>query len=94
MAMGIARTALFKRTIIEQEFQMEPGDRVISYTNGLVDAMNSRCQRYGMKRLVRMIKRHRTESSANLIKFIITDLHRFTAGHRQSDEQTLLRSWW
>jgi serine phosphatase RsbU (regulator of sigma subunit) len=65
--------------------QLEPGDRLVLYTDGLTEAMNSAEQEFGEPRLVELGNRNVTMNAAELLKTIMNDVSSFSGGSFQDD---------
>lgn len=64
---------------------LQPGDRVILYTDGVSEAMNAEFEQYGTERLMQLIADSR-ESLPVLIDQIEQDVTRFRDGQEASDD--------
>ncbi len=73
----------------EQEVWLEPGDSVLFYSDGLVEAHNREREMYGFPRLQRRIGEH--EGGRALIPFLLGELEAWTGqGWEQEDDVTLV----
>ncbi len=74
----------------EKEIQLQPGDRVYFYTDGLVEARNRAGEEFGLERLIEIIKNNREKT----IEKSKTEIFDAVAGFSQSqtirDDQTLV----
>lgn len=66
-------------------FRLAPGDSLIMYTDGVLDAENSQNERYGTERLHLMLARP-ADSVPELGQFVINDVKRFVGDHPQADD--------
>ena len=69
----------------DTEVQLEAGDRLILYTDGLTEAMNAEEQEFGEARLVEMGKRNRALSAADLLEAIMKEVSGYSGGSFQDD---------
>lgn len=70
---------------------LEPGDAVIFYTDGVVEAQNARGTVFGYERLEQAVVRHGTAADAAAIQAgILSELARFTEGRAMDDDVTLV----
>lgn len=90
MAAGIDEGPVFKRSVKDYRFQMESGDILLLYTDGLIESVSASGEEFGIERLCEMLIAHREESSQNLVNSIIAEADRFTAGTSQMDDITLI----
>ena len=84
--LGILEHAEYKETRI----QLEPGDRVIFYTDGIVEAMNERKEIFGFERLLEVVKGACSMGAELLLQEIMTRVHEFGGGAPQHDDLTVI----
>lgn len=73
-----------------QEAQMEPGDTLLAYTDGVTEARNPNGNLFGEKRLMSLIGNRPYPSAAALLDAIDTAVEAHTAGADPSDDVTML----
>jgi sigma-B regulation protein RsbU (phosphoserine phosphatase) len=73
----------------ERTEQLQPGDQVIFYTDGITEATNAASEMFGVERLDRVLGGCREEAS-DLLAAVLGALEVFTAGKAPMDDQTLL----
>lgn len=83
----------FPLGVIDQPYesvsiQIEPGDALILYTDGLTDARNAEREFFGLERLMGLMRQAPLDAEA-IGQSILGDIRRFTAGRPQSDDVTL-----
>jgi sigma-B regulation protein RsbU (phosphoserine phosphatase) len=69
--------------------QLEPGDILIGYTDGVTEACSSNGELYTKKRLQSLLKQP-VASASELIERITTSLFNYTENAPQSDDITML----
>jgi len=74
----------------ETQFQMAPGDKVVFYTDGIVEAMNKQQEIYGFERLEAVIKSSPAETAEALMNDIIRNVSDFTGAAPQHDDLTII----
>jgi serine phosphatase RsbU (regulator of sigma subunit) len=74
----------------ETELKMEPGDKVVYYTDGIVEAMNKNEDMYGFDRLNDVVKASTAENAEDLMNDIIKDVSDFTGAAPQHDDLTII----
>lgn len=74
----------------ERSIQLEPGDRLCFYTDGLVEARDERGEGYGTDRLTESFLRNGTATAAPLCEQLISDQRAFRGGQGLSDDVTLV----
>lgn len=72
-----------------ETFRLNPGDSVLLYTDGLVEAMNPAKQMYGNDRLGRCVARGPSGASA-LLERVVRDMQAHVADAAQFDDTTIV----
>ena len=73
----------------EQEATLAPGERLLFYSDGLVEAHSPGREMFGFPRLQKLLEAH--PDAPSLIGFLLGELQRFTGeGWEQEDDVTLL----
>ena len=85
LQLGMFRETEFSATRV----QMEAGDTLFLYTDGLSEASND-CDEYGMDRVVTMVRQHAVRQPAELIAACLDDVRAFTNGGPSFDDMTML----
>lgn len=75
---------------VKQEFNIEAGDQIFLYTDGVTEATNKELVLYGEERLLRKLNGNSDIDPTNLCKFIKTTIDEFVDGAEQSDDITML----
>jgi sigma-B regulation protein RsbU (phosphoserine phosphatase) len=74
----------------ETHLQIGPGDKVIFYTDGIVEAMNKQEEMYGFERLHEVAKSSPAETAEDLMNDIIRSVSDFTGAAPQHDDLTII----
>jgi serine phosphatase RsbU (regulator of sigma subunit)/CHASE2 domain-containing sensor protein len=74
----------------ETQLMIEPGDTLVFYTDGIVEAMNKQNQMYGFERLNKVVRASPAEGAEALMKDIIQDVSAFTGATPQHDDLTII----
>ncbi len=69
---------------------LQPGDLLIVFTDGVVEAVNSAGDEYGAGRLLACIQTARPQSSDETLKRVMADVNTFVGYARQHDDITCL----
>lgn len=69
---------------------MNPGDWLAAFTDGVVEAENSRQEEYGEVRLIAMLHSGVMLTPSTLLNSILTDLDRFVGSAPQHDDVTCM----
>jgi sigma-B regulation protein RsbU (phosphoserine phosphatase) len=72
------------------EVALAPGDCLVLYTDGIVEATNPADEEYGLERLVDSVVRHRGESLESLSRALDADLEAFANGVPFADDRTVV----
>ena len=86
--------ALSDWTYQEQHWQLQPGDTLFLYTDGLSEAKNTDNKQFGRKYVCQLVNEHRTDTAQQLVEFMKDRVHRHAGGAEQSDDITLLAIRW
>lgn len=90
LMLGSVREDLFRRGTQVTEMRFEPGDALVIFTDGFMEAMTEEKEEFGMERLRAAIHRHGYSSAMGVIEGLLGAIHIFTRGFTQSDDQTVL----
>lgn len=74
----------------EYEIQLQPGDRLVMFSDGVVDAVNPANERYGGKRLETAVQQGVYLNAADLVTHIVQDVSKFQQEADPFDDLTLL----
>jgi sigma-B regulation protein RsbU (phosphoserine phosphatase) len=74
----------------EAAIQMEPGDLLVVYTDGITEAADPQEEEFGTEALSDLLRAHRHESLMALDAALLGELDRFTQGAPYPDDRTLL----
>jgi sigma-B regulation protein RsbU (phosphoserine phosphatase) len=74
----------------QQHTVLEPGDLVVLYTDGIIEAMDSAGRQYSYESLVKVVAENSQLPPPELATIIREDVKRFVGAARQHDDQTLL----
>ena len=80
----------FDPKVIETHHRFEPGDTIVCYTDGLVDVVGQRRRAYGDGRLLRVLRKNRTDSVDVMTKKVLSDVRSFSEGSVVVDDMTLV----
>jgi sigma-B regulation protein RsbU (phosphoserine phosphatase) len=81
----------FKDAAFEEEtVQLDAGDVVVVFSDGVTEALNADGVEFGEQRLLSSIMTHRDSTASILLERILAAVHEFCASAEQSDDLTLL----
>ena len=86
--MGISPDSEFPATT----FQLEVGDVLVAYTDGITEAENGEGELWGMQRLENLLRSRSCVDSTpeRIIECILDEVSAFSKGQRQRDDVTLI----
>jgi serine phosphatase RsbU (regulator of sigma subunit) len=90
IALGIFAGKFFDDRMAEESLILEPGDRVIMYTDGLTEMMNKEEEMFGLQRLIDFVKEAPAQSSEDFVLSLITQLERFRGEEELQDDITIV----
>jgi len=73
-----------------KEIQLNPGDKILLYTDGVTEAMDENEEFYEEERLEEFLIKHAGDNINKLLRGIIVDVLKFANKAEQSDDITLL----
>ncbi len=75
----------------EHEFQLNPGDSLYIYTDGVAEATNAQNELYGTERMINCMNSHLDMDAEGLLKTVRKDVDNFVQDAPQFDDITMLR---
>jgi len=89
-AEGVPIGLLEDRQYEEIEFQTEPGDTVLFYSDGIEDQLNAKEEDYSRARITRLLKKHGHEPAKTIASSIFAELDTFRDGTAITDDQSVV----
>ncbi|MCB2407176.1 GAF domain-containing SpoIIE family protein phosphatase [Hymenobacter lucidus] len=90
MGLGIIRNDSYEKHIKNQFYDYNPGDVMVIYTDGIVEARGAGQEEYGEDRLLQMLEHTYYLDADEIKQRILDDLNEFSKGQPMHDDQTLL----
>ncbi|MDL2719190.1 MAG: PP2C family protein-serine/threonine phosphatase, partial [Acidobacteriota bacterium] len=84
MVLGPAPDAVYSR----RATHMEPGDLVLLYTDGIVEAHDSKGREFGMPRLKRLLVEARKETAREVVQRVVNAARSWSHGAPAEDDMT------
>ena len=75
---------------VDTHLTLNPGDTVVFYTDGIVEAMNAEEELFGFERLDDVIQNSTDLSAQELLDKILDQVNTFAAGTDQHDDITVI----
>ena len=75
-----------------EEFSLatRPGDAIIFFSDGIVDAQNANGDMFGNERLVEIVRRNQQRSAANIADAILSEVGKFQSSIERFDDETVV----
>jgi serine phosphatase RsbU (regulator of sigma subunit) len=89
IALGFDKGPVFQRTIREQKLRLLHGDRVVLYTDGVVEAMNEEHEEWGDEALDEFTLKHATVPSKEFVRLLLKALDDHKGDAEQHDDITV-----
>jgi sigma-B regulation protein RsbU (phosphoserine phosphatase) len=80
----------YENPVKEVHIQLEPGDVLVYYTDGLTEAENPASDYYGEERLSEAVLQCAGQSAKDILEYIIDDVDAFCAGRPPFDDLTMI----
>jgi len=97
IGIGLTKNSgIFEKSLKSYKTSLKPGDSVIFYTDGVVEASlhlletEAEADMYGEERLHNLLSRFRNSSAGDILKEIESDIESFYAGNPRVDDHTVL----
>ncbi len=72
------------------EIQLQPGDLLVGYTDGISEAMNPQEEEWSEDEMLEKLKTVADKSAAEILPFIVACADEFAAGAKQHDDMTMI----
>jgi len=89
-AIGILPTEVFKKKIVQEEFNIQKGDRVLLYTDGITEAANNADEEFGMDRIEKFMVENARLTSDQFVNKLIQDVKFFIEDRDIQDDLTVI----
>ena len=86
MPVGLIEDAEFKQA----EHQLQPGDILFLYTDGIKEAMNQQEELYGYERIKEILKQSSDLKVDEIRQNIVADVEKYCSGYPQQDDWTIV----
>lgn len=87
---GPALSILPKATYKEQHIELQPGDLLFVYSDGITEAQNEQGEFFDEPRLFDLLRNHRTLSAEKIGIFILTQVKDFIGEKRPTDDLSMI----
>ncbi|MBN1808047.1 MAG: PP2C family protein-serine/threonine phosphatase [Planctomycetes bacterium] len=90
LALGLDGGERFNELIEQAEIMLQPGDLLLQFTDGIVEAANSDKEQFGEERIMEIVKKYPRASSRELIFLLKETLLDFTRSREYDDDITIV----
>ena len=80
---------VFDQSVKEEQLKLTKGDRVVLYTDGVVEAMNAEKQQFGEKRFYDLARQLAPQNSETFVQLTVQELERHRGQAEQHDDITI-----
>jgi sigma-B regulation protein RsbU (phosphoserine phosphatase) len=87
---GMVVGAFEHATFDEDTQQLWPGDVLVAYSDGVTEARDSSGEEFGEERLLSCVQANCTRSPVDIMEYLLSTVHQFSAGTAQGDDLTML----
>jgi sigma-B regulation protein RsbU (phosphoserine phosphatase) len=89
-AKGIALGVTEGVKLEEAETQIEKGDIIVLYTDGVTEAINEKEEQFGQQRLLKIIEKNRLLPASDIVRKVQEEVKAFSGNQPQFDDITLM----
>ena len=90
IAIGLDMGPVFERTLKEDLIQIQPGDRIVAYTDGVVESMNEHQEEFGEEAFLDIVSEHGDKTSAEFLNTLVNALADHQGRATQHDDITVV----
>ena len=90
LGLGIVRNSTFNNYVEVNRFTYEEGDIMVLYSDGIIEARNTKGEEFGYERLEDFLRSHAELSVEALEKALINKLYRFCGKEMLDDDYTTM----
>jgi serine phosphatase RsbU (regulator of sigma subunit) len=90
LALGLDEGSLFDEMLEEREVEMQPGDLLALYTDGITEACNPKGEEFSRDRLATALQKHEEKPLAEVARKVDRYVRNFCALAPRHDDRTLL----
>jgi len=90
IAIGFDYGPIFEASLRSEQLKLEPGHRVVAFTDGVVECRNKLGKEYGQDRLVKKVEEYGSLTSGECVNNLVNDLADFQGSAPQLDDITIL----
>jgi serine phosphatase RsbU (regulator of sigma subunit) len=90
LMLGMAQPARFDEQLTPESVQVEPGDILLLYTDGIEEGKNGKGEEFGLERMADVLHHESAKPGAYILGALFYEFDRFAAGEKQEDDLTAI----
>ncbi len=90
LVLGLDSGARFNHLLAREETTLQPGDRLLLYTDGIVEAQNAEGEEFELQRVYDLMRTHARDAPGDLLDLLDREVARFRGDLPQEDDQTAI----
>ncbi len=94
MALGLDGSERFADSLEEERLQLENGDVIVMYTDGVTEARNAQDVEFEYARLAEVVQERRSESAQSILASILGEVRKHSSRERAEDDMTVVVLRW
>lgn len=75
---------------VEESYQLQDGDKIIIYSDGITEWPNQDNRQFGLHRLIKTLIKHRNLEIELILNNLLEEVHHFSQGHECDDDLTVM----
>ena len=90
IALGVAAGDMFSKLMDIKEIQLQKGDYLVEYTDGVDEAMDANRNEFGLERFQKSLLAHAGKTPGDMVQAIVKEIDAFTGTIPQHDDITMI----
>src|SRR4030095_2539676 len=90
MVVGIDSGDVFDRLTTDVAVELDPGDFIFLYTDGITEALDNEGNEFGLERMIAAVRSSAKEKAQAIVNRLIDELRNFVGSTPQNDDITLI----
>ena len=86
----IGVSQIMENAFTSKEIALEPGDKILLYTDGIIESHNVNEEEYSVERLVATSSTYARLDCEDMCRMIVADVHAFQGEAKRLDDETLI----
>lgn len=91
IGLGLESGEIFSQSIIEQEVELNPGDSLLLYTDGLTDQKDKNNIDLGIDKFLEIIKKYKNVNQEDFSKSLLAEIRNYKNNSPQYDDITFIK---